>query len=811
MSVMKQHYMILAALLLAAACKQEMLPVEPAGSALTRAEAASSILTVTLPGIEGVETRVALADDGRKGFKLEWKDGDVLTVGGKQLTLSVKVGAAGSFVGDWPVGQAVDIAYGTVGEAPAAQTQQADGTFDHITYGALLKGVKIDADGKVSFAHDWATAHGGTFRQSGILRLELNLPETVSTIKSVSISGDGVPETTLSITNGTVNSYRFVAYIQTDAALAFKEGDQLTLTVIDGSDEEYVNTFKPGPQTIHESYVTTLRTGTACWLHTLSGKGSENDPYLISNLEELDNVRNILTENTITHFRLMNDLDMSSVTDWKPYNQQNAGFGIFFDGNGKTISNFTCTDAKWASFFGVLHGTVKDLTFANPVIRTTTNSEVGVVCAWAGNNGGSLSGHLENVHVTGGMVSCAGTTHYFGGLCGRACNSSIENCSFNGTIERTGTAAYTTTYYPVGGILGQAMNDVTLTGCESSGTLTTKTARSCGGIVGYCSVALDITNCRSSMDIDVTHDVVGGIVGYYGNGTVSDCAFSGTIKVGKGDGSSYAGGLIGHTAGDVKIVRGSFTGTLVAAENIVGGIIGQCNSSQTGGAILEQCRSTGKVSAKQVVGGIIGRASNSGLKMTDCYASGDVIATAAYVGGAVGDFPQNTVATHCFASGAVTGSFGIGGFAGRAFGRQGSSASPTTDVKTTVTGCIAWNPSVKTVTAAGETPANHYSGATIIGFSSLYNTLDNNWRRPDMEFHFFADDKLNVPFDQEASGPGKALLFNYTDATTLKWYCPYHGKAAAIGGTLSAVAQRAGFDAAVWDFSGDVPELKCFK
>ena len=811
MSVMKQRYMILAAaLLLAAACKQEMLPLETAAPAGTRAETAA-FLTVTLPGIEGVETRVALSDDGKNGFKLEWKDGDVLTVGGKAMTMLSKVGEVATFNGDWTPDQAVDIAYGQVGGAPAAQTQQASGTFDHIVYGALLAGVKIGADGKISFAHDWATAHGGTFRQSGILRLELNFPETLSAVKSVKVSGEGIAETTPPVTDGAVAGGKFVAYVQTDADLAFKAGDKMTLTVIDSADEEYVNTFEPGPQTVHDGYVTTLRTASDHWLHTLNGKGSESDPYLVTNLEELANVRNILTENTITHFRLMNDLDMSSVTDWKPYNQQNAGFGIFFDGNGKTISNFTCTDAKWASFFGVLHGTVKDLTFADPVIRTTTNSEVGVVCAWAGNSGGALSGHLENVHVTGATVSCSGTTHYFGGICGRACNSSIENCSFNGTVERTGTAAYTTKYYPVGGILGQAAEDVTLSGCESSGKIVTKTARSCGGIVGYCSVALDITNCRSSMDIDVTHDVVGGICGYFGNGTVSDCAFSGTIKVGKGDGNSYAGGLIGHTAGDVKIVRGNFTGTLEASENIVGGIIGQCNSSQTGGCILEQCRSTGKVSGKQVVGGIIGRASNVGLKMTDCYASGEVLGTGAYVGGAVGDFPQNTVASHCFATGAVKGSYAVGGFAGRAFGRQGSSASPQTDVKTSVTGCIAWNSSVKTVTSGGETPSNHYSGATLIGFSSLYNTLDNNWRRPDIDFYFYQDDKLNVPFDQEASGPGKALQFNYTDASALKWYCPYHGKAAAAGETLSAVAQRIGFDASVWDFSGDVPELKCFK
>ena len=185
--------------------------------------------------------------------------------------------------------------------------------------------------------------------------------------------------------------------------------------------------------------------------------------------------------------------------------------------------------------------------------------------------------------------------------------------------------------------------------------------------------------------------------------------------------------------------------------------------------------------------------------------------TGSYVGGLAGDLPKNAIMRNSFATGAVKGAFAIGGVAGRAYGRLGSGDSPLTDVNTTVTGCIAWNPSVKTTTAGGETPANHYSGATVIGFTAAFNSLSNNWRRPDIDFHFYQDEKLNVPFDQEEVGPGKALVTNYTDPVELKWYYPYHGKAAAAGEKLSAVAQRIGYDASLWDFSGDVPELKIFK
>ena len=53
-----------------------------------------------------------------------------VTVGGKQLTLSGKVGAAGSFSGEWTAGKAVDIVYGKVGDAPAVSMKNITGPRD---------------------------------------------------------------------------------------------------------------------------------------------------------------------------------------------------------------------------------------------------------------------------------------------------------------------------------------------------------------------------------------------------------------------------------------------------------------------------------------------------------------------------------------------------------------------------------------------------------------------------------------------------------------------------------------------------------
>ena len=59
------------------------------------------------------------------------------------------------------------------------------------------------------------------------------------------------------------------------------------------------------------------------------------------------------------------------------------------------------------------------------------------------------------------------------------------------------------------------------------------------------------------------------------------------------------------------------------------------------------------------------------------------------------------------------------------------------------------------------------------------------------------------PFDQEDADPEHPMVTgpgNYAFG--------YHGKASAAGETLSQVAQRIGWSAEIWDFSGNTPKLK---
>ena len=757
-------------------------------------------ISVTLPEVELIQTRASLAENDKGGFTPSWMEGDHILVGDEVFTMVSAQGKTAKFSGKKPEGKTFDIIYPASADNAEVASQKADKDFSHLKYRASLKGVDSFED--VHFGYGWAAEHGGTFLQSTYLKLVLNLPKGTKPVKDVTYGIEDDAICSIAIENGALTDNTFTAYLPC-GEIKLDKSRKVSISVTTDGEELLVNSFFPGSQTLYDSHLIVLTTSDQKWVRTLNGKGSESDPYLIETLDDFMNVRNIIAANSFTYFKMAADIDMSSVKDWTPVNPDNEPLGIMFDGDNHKITGFTCSCANRASLFGVLHGTVKNLTLVNPVIKTTTSSPCGVVAAWVGNSDGSLKGCVENVHVINGKVSNSNSTQ-IGGIAGRAGEGTFINCSYDGIVERTGTSA--SDYVPAGGLLGEAMMGVSITGCSTSGTLTTASGRACGGILGKTTNQINIKDCSSTMNISARDDVAGGIVGYYGNGEISNCHVQSNITVReKGAGSSYIGGVVGHTAGAVIITSCSYKGAIDAFSGIVGGIIGQCNTSTGDGCTISRCFSEGSIKATTVAGGIAGRSSDIGLKIADCGSSMDINCSASYVGGLVGDLPKNATLTNCFATGSVVGSFAIGGIAGRAFGRQSSSANLNTNVNTIVEGCIAYNPSIKSNVKGGENPASHYSGGAVVGCSSRPNTLRNCWRNASMVFDYYSDASLDVLFDHADSSPSIPLT---QPSGAAKWYSPYHGKAAAEGASLSTVAKAAGWSADVWDFSADIPTLK---
>ena len=118
------------------------------------------------------------------------------------------------------------------------------------------------------------------------------------------------------------------------------------------------------------------------------GAGTVDDPYLINDVAEFMKIDNLLKDNETVCFKLMEDIDFKDMVfdeqnPWKPINfaaDDDAKVAarkrmISFDGNGHKIVNFKAG----GPFFGILVGSVKNLTVENAIIESDADDAAVVV------------------------------------------------------------------------------------------------------------------------------------------------------------------------------------------------------------------------------------------------------------------------------------------------------------------------------------------------------------------------------------------------------------------------------------------------
>ena len=148
------------------------------------------------------------------------------------------------------------------------------------------------------------------------------------------------------------------------------------------------------------------------------GDGSWQNPYLIANARHLNNMHKngVLESETIKYFQLMEDIDASSIDNWVPLNNA-APFdkGIDLDGCGHTISGLKSSGVAYASFAGVLYGSLSNVTFSGATINAT--SKCGVIAGFLGTtqNDYSRVATCDNVTVTGSTVTSTAAAGGFAG------------------------------------------------------------------------------------------------------------------------------------------------------------------------------------------------------------------------------------------------------------------------------------------------------------------------------------------------------------------------------------------------------------
>ena len=283
------------------------------------------------------------------------------------------------------------------------------------------------------------------------------------------------------------------------------------------------------------------------------GDGSEGSPYIITKAEELEWFRNEVNNGQYSICAKIADnvevIDMSTVChaadasknlgelSWVPIGVGNAYTGTF-DGSGKTISNlYIKTENQQAGLFGyTFQSTIKNLTFENANV-TNTELYTGILVGDAG-----YQTTLQNIKISTNKCQVIGGKDYTGGIAG-SLDGNANNCVNYATV--------------------QGIKDV-------------------GGLFGYYDRAGNsMTACANYGKVTASSQNAGGLVGYFSDGTIQDCANYGAVT-----GTDRVAGMAGYVSAG-KIQNVFSYGNVFATDNtqVVGMAFGYSSKVTTEGMV----------------------------------------------------------------------------------------------------------------------------------------------------------------------------------------------------------------------------------
>lgn len=768
-------------------------------------------ITASLP--DELVTKVKF-EAGESVIKPSWEQTDVIRIiseTGKSETYSIKEinGNTATFEGNELEGTSFTAIYpGNYETAEAlgnrsytGQVQKGNGSTTHLQLNAMAAGLSDISN--ISFADAGA-------KLNGAVKLYVKLPEYVTSPKGVSLSAAsdlfftdnaGSAKSSslgLSLENVDISvDHIFTAYLMSSWTEATIEaGTELTLTV----KAEGVSIKKPF--TVEKSvnlaggHLNIIQLNAENWNTALEGAGTESDPYRLSSTRDLLAMKPALVKGQMTYFKMMNDIDMSSIENWDPLNPDDPyDLGIVFDGGGHSLKNLKSKGQVYSSFFGVLYGKCYNVKFVDAEIVSASNSGAGIIGGYIGTGGKPAI--VSGVEASG-IVTNAGKGQSVGGLGGNAREATIENCTVNVTVSNP--MGDGTNRTASGGIVGKTLTSADkIQNCVVRGIVeTTKGINNTytGGVVGWqVDAGSEITDCEVYATVKSAGERVGGIVGHYQGGTLSGCKFYGEVNAA----SRLAGGIAGITS-SASIIENCLSSGKIVCKNNVGGIVGMNENTLT----IRCCESSStieiNVNGVDGVGGVLGLASNGKTVIVeDCIFSGNMnVPTGQRVGGVVGDLGTGSSVRRCYVSGNITGWAGVGGIVGRAGGLVWNANGNGYD--NTIESCIAWFDNI-TATRGDE---NGGSSGIIVGYTGTKNTLKNCWRKSTATLTAKYCSEL---YDQEDADATTPLVINAVPSMYTYIY-PYHGKAAETTATASSLAQSLGWSTDLWDLSGSEPKLK---
>lgn len=216
-----------------------------------------------------------------------------------------------------------------------------------------------------------------------------------------------------------------------------------------------------------------------------------------------------------------------------------------------------------------------------------------------------------------------------GGIVGEAFdNSRIINCSNTKLITACGSRvqqfyenkAINTCH--VGGIAGAVWNNSTVTNCSNKGDITTSSAFNLnnaniclGGIAGVLSnnSIVSTSNNKGRIIYKGNQGIIGGVVGYSVDGTISQCYNANEIKGNFITKQTASGGIVGWIDGCK--VKNCYNISIVEAGFASGGIAGGSDSPQSRkSSYIYNCYcANASISGSDIVGTFMGSLENVGI------------------------------------------------------------------------------------------------------------------------------------------------------------------------------------------------------
>lgn len=595
------------------------------------------------------------------GFSWYWGEGDKIVITGAEdsQVYTIKEGFTpkyAEFVGKPVDGESFTITYPEKAATAdwSGQTQTGNNSYDHLKYAAQIS----DVDEYLSFAFnpDWAAEHGGTIKQIGVMKMVISLPDTVTAVNGVSIAaedaiffkGNGdakVNKLDLAVEKATPDAnHTFIAWFTTswnEAVVPANTVLTVTVKTKDAPISKEVTFTEEATILGGKVNVFTLdETGWSMPSHYDSGKGTADDPWIIMTADQMKFMADDMVAGETRYFKLGADIDLNGI-DWTPLNNTGSfDKYLHFDGNGHTVYNLTVGESAYASFAGVLYGTIKDVTFDGAFIDAGGN-KTGVVAGYVGTSANLVPCSLTGVTVKNSSVT--GTSSMGGVVAQVAVATTISNCHIVDSQVTGGTTNNVGGFMAYPDAAGARIENCSVTRVMVSAP---NAIQYLGGFTGNINKATIFENCTVKEVIlnAPTTKRVGGFAGQAGRhegSVITGCVVENTTI----SGGQNSGGFVGvdyHPNISKCAVIG---GTILAGSSQVGGFVGYPEGNATLACQIADSYSTMNVEggANANIGGFIGIAKGL-IIVKNCFASGEVTGTDAKTGIFAGSVDVNTAA-----------------------------------------------------------------------------------------------------------------------------------------------------------------------